>query len=488
MTHVLGVRRTEHGKSLSLTATLIAKYIADMKSIETQGELNESPVFVLSPARSGSTLLRFILDSHPDLACPPETNVALACRYLANAWSTLAKAQLDGADRERKAGKRRDALDSIRRSIDDVFSAYLKSVGKQRWCDKSPDSCWDAELLVELYPEARFICLYRHCMDMIMSAIESRPWGLQMRVGLEADSFSAHYPGNSVAAGGAYWLAHVRRILDFEERYPQLCYRVRYEDLVTRPEPIAGAIFSFLDLRQVPGIAQSCFQVPHLGDNPGDKKIWFTNKINTDSLGRGVQVPVDMLPRRLRMDINEVLGKLDYRPVNDNWNQVFIRSDPRRDHESEEVNTDSSGLQDSSELSALMRAIENRVESCSAVHERWITLLEGRILRVVVQDSGGRHQMLKWTIVSGAVRAERQSSESRQGDDGEENTVTFAADSATWRALLEGKANLDSEKKAGRLRQMGARHPRARRDEARAVAVLLGLPSASTVSSTESVS
>jgi len=33
------------------------------------------PVFVLCNVRSGSTLLRFGLDAHPDLACPPETNL-----------------------------------------------------------------------------------------------------------------------------------------------------------------------------------------------------------------------------------------------------------------------------------------------------------------------------------------------------------------------------------------------------------------------------
>ena len=32
----------------------------------------QSPVFILTTSRSGSTLVRFILDSHPDLACPPE--------------------------------------------------------------------------------------------------------------------------------------------------------------------------------------------------------------------------------------------------------------------------------------------------------------------------------------------------------------------------------------------------------------------------------
>jgi Sulfotransferase family len=34
-----------------------------------------APVFVLCMGRSGSTLLRFLLDAHPDLACPPETSL-----------------------------------------------------------------------------------------------------------------------------------------------------------------------------------------------------------------------------------------------------------------------------------------------------------------------------------------------------------------------------------------------------------------------------
>jgi hypothetical protein len=34
------------------------------------------------------------------------------------------------------------------------------------------------ELLVRIYPEARFLCLYRHPMDVIASGIEACPWGL----------------------------------------------------------------------------------------------------------------------------------------------------------------------------------------------------------------------------------------------------------------------------------------------------------------------
>lgn len=55
---------------------------------------DSDPVFVLCAARSGSTLLRFMLDAHPDLACPPETNVPSLCGQLATVWSLIEGAPL----------------------------------------------------------------------------------------------------------------------------------------------------------------------------------------------------------------------------------------------------------------------------------------------------------------------------------------------------------------------------------------------------------
>ncbi len=40
-------------------------------------------VIVLGVPRSGTTLLRRLLDAHPDIACPPETNlIGAASRFL----------------------------------------------------------------------------------------------------------------------------------------------------------------------------------------------------------------------------------------------------------------------------------------------------------------------------------------------------------------------------------------------------------------------
>ena len=51
-------------------------------------------VFVLCMGRSGSTLLRFLLDAHPDLACPPETSLPALCSQLAVVWSLIEGAPL----------------------------------------------------------------------------------------------------------------------------------------------------------------------------------------------------------------------------------------------------------------------------------------------------------------------------------------------------------------------------------------------------------
>ena len=89
------------------------------------GEDTRRPVFVLSVARSGSTLLRFILDSHPELACPPETNVGQVCFGLARMWDLLEPppetAEHGWRPNAVPADLPPDAAMSIRRAVDAVY-------------------------------------------------------------------------------------------------------------------------------------------------------------------------------------------------------------------------------------------------------------------------------------------------------------------------------------------------------------------------------
>ena len=167
----------------------------------------QDPVFVLCAGRSGSTLLRFLLDAHPDLACPPETELPTLCTQLASVWSLLRSAEgpvpQPGAAPE-------PVIDGLRHVLDLMVGPYLAQRGKKRYCDKSLGSARHAALLLRMYPQARFICLYRHPMDVIASGLESCPWGLNS-YGFE------HYiggsPTNAVAALGRYWTDHTAAVI-----------------------------------------------------------------------------------------------------------------------------------------------------------------------------------------------------------------------------------------------------------------------------------
>jgi protein-tyrosine sulfotransferase len=134
------------------------------------------PVFVLCMARSGSTLVRFLLDAHPELACPPETSLPALCGQLAVVWSLIEGAPLSANRGDAPPQVPDAAIAGIRRMLDEMTGGYLTRRGKKRFCDKSLGSALTATLLLRIYPEARFVCLYRHPMDMIRSGLDACPW------------------------------------------------------------------------------------------------------------------------------------------------------------------------------------------------------------------------------------------------------------------------------------------------------------------------
>jgi hypothetical protein len=277
------------------------------------------PVFVLCSGRSGSTLLRFLLDAHPELACPPETELPLLCSQLASVWSMFDASKWPGkagAGQAGPGGPGEPVLAGLRHMLDVMAGPYLARRGAKRYCDKSLGSARHADLLLRMYPQARFVCLYRHPMDVIASGLEACPWGLNS-YGFE------HYigasPGNAVAAIGRYWADHTSAILAAEDHHPGQCLRVRYEDLVAGPAETAERIFKFLGVPQVPDITARLLSHERERSGRSDFKIWNTSRISTGSVGRGWSVPASMLPGPLTATINELAGKLGYRQVDAAW-------------------------------------------------------------------------------------------------------------------------------------------------------------------------
>lgn len=267
----------------------------------------EPPIFILSTARSGSTLLRRLLDAHPQIAAPPEVNLVGVFEAI-----HFAAAAVTSTDRE--ACEFADPL--CREAAAGTIGVVAQDAGKNRWCEKSILSLDNPGLLLHVYPDAQFICLYRQCTDVIVSAIEASPWGyggagLAGNYGFE--EYVARSPGNFVFALAAYWADKTGEALAFEDAHPEQTFRLRYEDLVADTGGALGELLSWLRVDAaetlVPGDVLGL--EPAL-ENPGDYKIHYTSQVNRSSVGRGWVVPVDLLHANLKDRIDRMQEELGY--------------------------------------------------------------------------------------------------------------------------------------------------------------------------------
>ena len=116
--------------------------------------------------------------------------------------------------------------------VDNLMGPHLTATGKRRWCDKSLANATHLELLAELWPTGRFVLLHRHALDVVASSLEAAIWGLD-QYGFA--TYAQMSPTNPVIALVGYWIERTGALLRFEERHPDRCLRIRYEDLVGGP-------------------------------------------------------------------------------------------------------------------------------------------------------------------------------------------------------------------------------------------------------------
>jgi hypothetical protein len=350
--------------------------------------------------RTGSTLLRFLLDAHPELACPPETSMPALCGQLSVVWSLIEGAPLAA---ERDAAPPRvpkPAVAGIRRMLDEMTGSYLGRRGKKVFCDKSLGSARVVGLLTQIYPGAKFLCVYRHPMDVIASGLDACPWGLN---GYGFDQYIVNSPGNSVLALARYWLDNATLIHEAEKEWPEHCHRIRYEDLVEDPETVMAKTYEFIGVAPAPGVAQACFSGDRERFGPADYKIWATSRISGDSIGKGESVPAGLIAPPVKEAINELTAELGYLPVDDEWGTPGRAADPRLP-ESIPGQTAPVSVGPAPESEALEECLRTRLkESGQHPSRQWESCAAEKFLIVSRAATGGGGET-QW-IVDAATRS-----------------------------------------------------------------------------------
>ncbi len=273
------------------------------------------PVFVLSCERSGSTLLRYIIDTHPQICSPAHLHLGQLCRSLyTSIFYSLGQTMevTDEATRERLVAV------ETRRIVDELMGRYVMAKGKQMWCEKTTENLQYLKILNDVFPDARYICLYRNCMDVVHSSIECSRLGFIP----ELAPYVQKRPDNIVAAMVDSWIEKTSGLLEFEMAHAEQCFRLKYENLVTEPSQTLPAMFAALGLEWDERLLKEVFSTQH-DQGSGDRKVLFTKKINTDSIGRGSTISRSFIPDALLEDMNRLLARLDYPPVGDDWDNAL---------------------------------------------------------------------------------------------------------------------------------------------------------------------
>ncbi len=203
------------------------------------------PIIVGAP-RSGTTLLRLMLDSHPALAIPPETgflNLATELRgrdqnlreRFVRALTNYPTEVPCWPDFEIPEEAFRSALNAISPfSIADgyrtFYRLYAGRFGKPRWGDKTPLYCMNLPTIRKILPEARFVHIIRDGRAACLSL--RRMW------------FS---PSEKIGDLASYWRNCVLKARRGGSGSPDYL-EVRYEDLILNAEGTLRRICNFVDL------------------------------------------------------------------------------------------------------------------------------------------------------------------------------------------------------------------------------------------------
>jgi hypothetical protein len=237
--------------------------------------LLRDPVFVLSSVRSGSTLLRVMLNCHSQIHAPHELHVRrlsvnLPTEPLRQAMDTLGHTQSD--------------IEHI--LWDRLLHRELARSGKRILVEKTPSNVFAWRRISTCWPEARFIFLIRHPMSIAQSWAEADP---ERRSPEEAVGHTLNY---------MTYLENARCRL--------AGLTVRYENLTDEPEAQLRRICEFLGVEWEPsmlryGERQDGEFVKGIGD--------WREKIRSGAVQRGRALPS---PEDVSEALHDICRKWDY--------------------------------------------------------------------------------------------------------------------------------------------------------------------------------
>ena len=221
--------------------------------------------FIVGSPRSGTTLLRVMLDAHPALAVPPETHFGLryvrqagrfgraeAARTREAVLDAFCASEVFAALAIDEAAYRRAA----RRLPDDpwhplrvALDAYGRRRGASIVGEKTPSHALQLPALAEAFPEARFLLVHRDPRAVVASWLDA--------------SWSRHAPRDIAET----WRRHAEAMRGAERSLSGRCLRVGFAELVADTPVVLASVCAFLGVE--PDASMGRYPERARGASPG---------------------------------------------------------------------------------------------------------------------------------------------------------------------------------------------------------------------------
>lgn len=206
-------------------------------------------IFIVGAQRSGTTLLRLILNAHSQIAIPRDcpfllpflkkkylnhfisgSSLKTFCDYISSI-DEYQRTYVDGHYNEFFSQFYHREKMSLREMIDGVFSGFCHSEGKSIWGSKTPTFFRKVDIFFTLFPDAKFIHIIRDGRDVFDSLRKMNP---------------LH---NNVTLAALNWKYKLFRIEKSFKKIPvNNKITIRYEDLLIKTEETIKSICTVLGI------------------------------------------------------------------------------------------------------------------------------------------------------------------------------------------------------------------------------------------------
>ena len=241
--------------------------------------MRRSPLFIVGMPRSGTKLIRDLLNRNPMIAIPP-----IESHFIPEFVAEFGEVpHLDRVERGRRFFERFrsstfyfNALSEFGpihwaefqpliqgKTWPEVFEAVLRHYAPPErdadsiWGDKTPAYLGRLDTLREILPQVRFLHIIRDPRDCALSI--HKIWG------------------RSLFRAADQWRRRVAQARDHGARFPLDYREIRYEDLISDPEGVLRSVCSWLEIPYLEGMTHFDRPSEDLGDTKGRARIVSTN-------------------------------------------------------------------------------------------------------------------------------------------------------------------------------------------------------------------